>query len=194
MRGTRLVQLPCNVRYSENGTFKEDCAITLTAPSLDQFSLHNTMVTYAMSASRAVEKDQMLTFASLDPAAIAVITKARAEAQAEAPSEPVPETDAERTSRVISHYAQGLGDKFPAFMDFLKKSLTNNPTIARIGDTKNPIRDETWNDLAEKGGMDAVNMIFAGFAGFFLKETASTSRDENGNSSRPTSPSQAAVH
>ena len=68
MRGTRLVHLPINFRYSDNGTFKEDCAVSLSAPSLDQFSVHNAMVAYASEATRNNDKEQALTFAAMAPA------------------------------------------------------------------------------------------------------------------------------
>lgn len=195
MRGTRLVHLPINFRYSDNGTFKEDCAVSLSAPSLDQFSVHNAMVAYASEATRNNDKEQALTFAAMAPA-LETLKKFREEAiSTEVEVAPAEETDEQRTTRVVEFYAQGLGEKFPAFMEYLKKTLTNNPKLARVGDTKQPLRDESWEDIASKGGMDAVLMVFAGFAGFFLKEAARTkSQEANGSNSRAMSPSRAEVH
>jgi hypothetical protein len=201
MRGSRTIYLPINFRYSEGGAFKEDCAVTLTAPSLENFAIQTKMVAYATQALREAEKEQLQFLAEAGDV-LEKILKSRAELQEAAAAEAAEEaatqaaeTDDAMATRVIGMFARGLGpDKFPAFMEFLKKTLTNNAKLARVGDTKVPLKDETWNDIDEKGGMSAVNIILATFAGFFLPTAASPSAEASGNSSRPTSQSQAAVH
>lgn len=198
MRGQRLIELPVKFRYSENGQSKEECAVMVQAPGLDQFAVHNKMVAYAAEALRKVQMEEAALLASMG-SALDIIMKARAEIDqnAEPVAEPKPESLFDMTTRVMETYAKGLGhEKFPDFMDYLKKVLTNNPKLARVGETKIAIRDESWDDINERGGMEAVSIILAAFADFFLQRAsqAGASREQIGNSSRPTSPSGAAVH
>jgi hypothetical protein len=201
MRGTRLLHLPVSFKYSDGGKYAEDSAVTLQAPSLDNFAIHTKMVAYATQAMMANEKEQMQMLAELGDTLDKILKsrdamreQAIAEGKVEADAEAA-ETDDAMAARVMSTYARGLGpDRFPAFMEFVKKTLTNNAKLARVGETKVPLRDESWEDIDAKGGMDAVNIVLAGFAGFFLRTVGSESRDANGNSSQPTSPSLPAVH
>ena len=115
MKGQKLVNMPVNFRYSDAGQPKEDCAVTVQAPSLDQYAVHCTMVAYAAEASRKMDQEQAIAMMALSPAIVEIIVKARDDAGVQ--PEPELETDAEMADRVMAIYAGGLGSaKFPTFV------------------------------------------------------------------------------
>lgn len=183
------IMLPFEFSYSDGGVVKTEMAVTVRAPSFEDFKVHNTMVGYAKAAQVGV--------------AVAFSKFARPEARAtDVPggdAEPVEivETEAEMADRVLSTYAAGLGeDKFSAFMEYLRGVLTNNARLACVTGTKIPIRDKVWQSISEAGdkeeaggGMQAITIICAAFAGFFLTEQRSKSAARTGENSSTTSPS-----
>lgn len=176
----KAIEFDFEFQYSDKGQFAAEQVITLQAPSFADFGIHTTMTGYAkaaevgtavaLSAFRREDRQDLSSVAEETPASV--------------------ESDAQMAERVIGVYAMGLGsDKFPAFMDHVRKILTNNPRLARVGETNQPIVDDVWRSIADKGGMDAINLVIAGFAGFFLTAAPSRSQNANGADSPTTSPS-----
>ena len=173
--------LPFEFRYSDKGGFHTEHAVTVRAPSLPDFAVHNSMVGYA----KAAEIGTAVAFSAFRQKMADVV----AEDTASDVPEPA-ETDQEMADRVLGVYATGLGaEKFPALMEYLKKALTNNSRLASVGDTTKPLDDKVWNNIAEQGGMDAINIIIATFANFFLSAPRSASRKETGDDLSTSSPS-----
>ena len=187
MRGTKQITFPFEFQYSEGGSFKKEFAVTLRAPSLGQFKVHNQMTAYAWMAEIGIA------------ARFADIKRPEPSApDASEPQEPAAEeTDQDKATRAMSVFAMGLGaEKYPEFVDFLKAKLTRNAALARVGDTSVALTDEVWESIEAEGGMDAVMLILGSFAGFFLRtaDSATTSAKGNGSSLAPGSRSAAGVH
>ena len=182
MRGQRLVQFPFEFEYSEGGQFKTEFGVTLTAPGLAQIKVHSQMTAWAKRAELGLATQMSGMKRPTGEAAEAVVDEA-------------PETDEEMADRVTTVFAMGLGEeKYPEFLDYVKRVLTNNPALARVGETQVPITDGVWMSLDQNGGMSAVLMLVAGFASFFLANGQRNSGKTNGNSLQPGSHSAAAVH
>jgi hypothetical protein len=194
MRGTKQVTLPISFQFSNAGKLEEDCMVTLQAPGLDSFSIHNHMVAFAAEAQRNSMADEAAMLQKLGPL-LDKILEAKAEQQA-SEEEPQEIPEEQKAEQVISTYAKGLGsEKFPAFMEYVKKALTNNAKLARVGDTKVPLNDEVWLNIEKAGGMEAATLIIAGFAGFFLKDLADgASTGKSGKSALGSPQSDRAVH
>lgn len=186
-KGEKQVILPFEFKFSNKGVWGQEFAITLKAPALADFAVHNRMVAFTSKARTQLMRDEAATFSMMPPATIEALMKARAdyakkdeaeEAEAEKPEE----SDSDMAERVMGLYASGLGDAFPEFVEFLKKALTNNARLASIGDTKQPVTDLVWDEIDknERGGLEAINMILAGFANFFLSAQQSRSASESG--------------
>lgn len=181
------IMLPFEFAYSDGGVMKTEMAVTVRAPSFEDFKVHNTMVGYA----KAAQVGMAVAFSKFSR------PEARATDVPEGDAEPaeIAETDAEMADRVLSTYAAGLGeDKFAAFMEYLRGVLTNNARLAFVTGTKVPIRDKVWASIGEAGdketvggGMQAITIICAAFAGFFLMEPRSRSAATTGESSSTTS-------
>lgn len=188
-KGEKQVILPFIFKFSDKGKFSEEHCITLRAPSLADFAAHNKMVSYASAAITTAQRNEAVMFSSIGSDVLDKILAARAEMQKEMDkdAEPEPETDEEVAGRVTQMFAAGLGDKFPDFMDFIKKTLTNNARLAAIGDTKVPITDAVWDELNKEGGMEAVNLVLMSFANFFLPAQPSRSQSESGDEKSTTS-------
>jgi hypothetical protein len=194
MKGEKQVTFPFSFKYSEGGIFKEEFGVTIRAPSLDQFAVHTVMVAYAAESGKKNQADAMVAFGALPAATLEVMVKARGE-QAEQDGPAPVETDAEMADRVIGHFASGLGsDRFPAFMAFVLKTIKNNPKLATVGDGKIPLTDATVDSIVAHGGMDALNLMMATFAGFFLQEAPSTSQKPIGDNTQASQQSAHGVH
>jgi len=179
IKGEIQVHLPFEFDYSDGGTMKKETMITVRAPSFADFKIHNAMVGRAKSAEVGTAVALSGFKRSADDASPAPAASEREE------------SDAEMVDRVIGVYAMGLGDeKFSTFMEFVKATLTNNPRLAAVGETKIPIKDAVWEQIGLKGGMDAVNLIISAFAGFFLTDQRSRSLRETGESSSTSSRSE----
>lgn len=183
MRGKKLVQLPINFKYSDAGAFKEDCAVTISAPALDQFKVHSKMMAFASEA----ETNLAIKFASVE--------RPKSDAPEPEKEEQKEETDEEMADRVLGIYAMGLGtEKFPEFMEYVKAVLTGNSKLASVGDTNIPLRAESWDSIDLEGGLEAVSLLIATFAGFFLGQPVGKSEGTNGSNSPPSQRSDRAVH
>ena len=177
MRGQKVITFPFEFEYSHEGQFKKEFGITVRAPGIELFNVHNKMIAFASEA----EVGLAIKFSR--------VNRDKPEAADEEEAKPkAPETDEEMVQRVIGAYSMGLGSEaFPNFMLFLKTTLTNNSRLATIGDTKIPVTDLVWNAIDNAGGMDAINMILRSFAGFFLKQPDSQASEKaNGSNSPPT--------
>ena len=100
--------LPFEFRYSDKGGFHTEHAVTVRAPSLPDFAVHNSMVGYA----KAAEIGTAVAFSAFRQKMADVV----AEDTASDVPEPA-ETDQEMADRVLGVYATGLGaEKFPALV------------------------------------------------------------------------------
>jgi hypothetical protein len=186
-RGQKLVTLDFEFEYSKGGKFEKEFAVTLKAPSLDLFAVHN----YHVSMAESVELGLAAKFSRFERRAVSDAERDAAIAKQEEAQ--AVETDDDAAKRIISQYASGMEpDAFASFVEKVKKTLTGNPKLATIGETTIPITDAVWDDIASKGGLDAVMQIIAGFLGFF--DTARKSASPTGKNSRAGQPSEAAVH
>lgn len=176
MRGKKEINFPFEFEYSHEGQFKKEFGVKVQAPGIDQFDIHNKMVAFASDA----EVGLAIKFSK--------VKREDRQTDEEDIAKSAPETDAEMAQRVIGVYSMGLGpEAFPIFMSFIKKTLTNNPKLASIGETNVPITDLVWNAIDNAGGMDAVALVLMSFAGFFLKQPEEVkSGKANGSSSQPT--------
>lgn len=82
------------------------------------------------------------------------------------------------------------GEKFAEFCTFVEKVLTNNPRLAFCGDDAEngvPVTQVIWQDIAGKGGVEAIEKVCAAFAGFFLagpsRRTSTPTEPTGGNES-----------
>jgi hypothetical protein len=192
MKGEKQITFPFSFKYSEAGVFKEEFGVTVRAPSLDQFAVHTAMVAFAAEAGQKNQIAGMAAFGALPEGVIASMVKARGDQEQ---LNSAPETDDEMATRVIGQFASGLGsERFPRFMDFLLKALKNNPRLASVGDGKVPLTDATIQSICDVGGMDAVNVVMATFAGFFLEPVASPSKNATGEDTPASQQSALAVH
>lgn len=122
---------------------------------------------------------------------------------------PLPAADESQESTEIDPYIiiqMGLtAERFVAFCDFVEKSLTNNVRLAFCGDDRAnavPVTQVIWRELANNGGVEAIEKVCAAFAGFFLAgpsrptstETVSTGGSEtpSGLPADPLAPSPSA--
>ena len=194
-KGERQIILPFEFKFSDKGKWAVEHCITLQAPSLADFGVHNKMVGFASKAITTAQRNEAVMFSSINSDVLGKIIAARAEFEAERKAsqeenaEPEQETDEAVAERATQMFAAGLDDKFPDFMEFLKKTLTNNPRLARIGDTQAPIVDGVWEELNKHGGMEAVNLVLMSFANFFLQAPQSKSTNASGDEQPITSSS-----
>jgi hypothetical protein len=183
MRGQKIVTFPFEFPYSQDGKFLSEFAVTLRAPSLDQFQVHTAMTAF-VKASEVGVSVAFSGFKMPDRPASEVVAAA-----------PAPETEEQMVERVISTLSTGLGpDRFPQFMDYVMSKLKRNAKLATIGETNIPLDDATLSAIAEKGGMDAINLLVASFADFFFAGAPSKSASKSGDSLPGSSLSAAAVH
>lgn len=184
MRGTKTLQLPFEFEYSDGGTYVTTNEVTLTAPGIDRFHVHATMHAYVMDALFAMAKR-------------AVELQGASEARKNAEEEEYEGDDQQDKKEIegkefFDQLALGMGiDKFPNFVTYVKKILTNNVHLARVGQGKMPITDETWERIEEAGGMEAVKDIIGTFSSFFVNSPGASKA--NGSEKLPisSSPSKA---
>lgn len=185
MRGEAIVTFDFEFEYSNKGTFEKEFAIKVKAPSLPDHRTHLRMVALAQAAQVGVA----INFSKLERRPTAV----EAELALAEPEDEI-EAEDERTDRVLSTFASGLGpDKFADEMEALKKALTKNARLASIGETGLPITDEVWMTIAEAGGAAAIDRVLAAFLGFFL-DAPSKSPSKNGKNSPVSSSAAGPVH
>jgi len=208
-KGRKVLILPCEFRYTAKApggqaTFLTEHAVTVCAPSLAHFAIHSRMIGFAKAASATFQREQAIAFSAMKPEAIETMMRARKAMAADAAQAGVveaeelpPETEVEMADRVMDYFATGLGpDRFPEFWDWLKKVLTGNPRLAFVGDaeggrTGSALNDGEWNAIDQAGGMEAINIILAGFADFFLTGVApSKSASTTGTESPTSQPSE----
>jgi len=131
----------------------------------------------------------------------------RRDMESKASEAPAPAETAEE-SEVDPYVVIQMGlsaERFVQFCDFVERSLTNNVRLAYCGtDRLNavPVTQVIWQDLANKGGVEAIEKVCAAFAGFFLggpsrrtsTETVSTDGSEtpSGLPADPLAPSPSA--
>lgn len=181
MNGTKVVRFDFEFEYPENGVYVSTNEITLTAPGSGKFHVHNTIHAYVIDALFNVAKRA----AEMQGAENA---RRAAEEEEDETEEKAPPTGAQ----IMEQMALGLGvERFPTFMEYAKKSLTNCHVLARVGEGRTPLTDEVWEQLEKSGGVAAHEEIIGSFAGFFLKSPAP--RKGTGSSASPTSVSPSKV-
>lgn len=176
MRGEKTVTFDFNFEYSHDGNFVEANTITLRAPGLGKFDVHNTMQAYVSKA--------VVSFAAQ-----------LRDANKGQPDQSTDDDDVSDTSEaqdedkdVMVIMAMGLDlDVYPKFASYVQRVLTNTPKLATIGDTKAPITDAVWTSIEERGGIEAANKIMSEFTSFFFD--ALGSKKGNGKGKLPSSAS-----
>lgn len=178
MRGEKKIDLGFDISYSMKGQFVTTRTITVREPGLGKYEVWSTMKSFVMQAQ---------------PGIFEVAAKAQAAASAGVPAaeesdDPQPESE-DDTKDILSWMAIGLGEKkFNDYMRYVKAALTNAPKLATVGDSEQPITDEVWEALDEKGGMTAVTNILSEFTGFFFGGQQKSAKT-NGGATSPSSPS-----
>lgn len=183
MRGEKTIEFEFPIRYSENGEWNEATAVTVRAPGLDKFSIHSKMQSYVARAvfEFAKANEHLRKGAPTGSASV--------EDDAEVEDEAANADD--QDVLVIMQMAMGVDD-YAAFADFVRKTLTNAPRLASIGDSKQPIKDETWLSIEEAGGLEAVHKIISEFCGFFFDALKSQKKSGQNKPITSSSPTKAA--
>jgi hypothetical protein len=165
MRGEKVVELGVTFRFpTGKGEYGEASTVTVRAPGLANFRVHNKMQAYVMDGAFAMMKKAVEARGGVAAAAAA---EAAAEAEREANGETLEEAPEPLGVDTMNQMSIGLGvERFPEFCEFIRKSLTNSK-FATIGDSKIMITDETWEAIEEVAGMDGVMEVMGQFVGFF---------------------------
>lgn len=178
MRGEKTVTFDFNFEYSHDGNFVEANTITLRAPGLGKFDVHNTMQAYVSKA--------VVSFA----AQLRDANKGQPDTSDN--DEDVSDTSEQDEDKdVMVIMAMGLDlDVYPKFASYVQKVLTNTPKLATIGDTKMPITDAVWASIEERGGIEAANKIMSEFTSFFFDALGSKKANGKGKHHSSASPSK----
>lgn len=177
VKGIKQIDFDFDITYSKGGRFVTTRQITVRAPGLNRFEVHAAMTAYVNKAALAFTE-------------IAGKLQGSAPAQPEAPTQP-PETASEDDQDVIQLMAMGLGiEKFPEFVVYVKRVLTNSPRLATAGESGDQaLTDEVWESLEANGGMEAVHRVMSEFTGFFFEAMGKRQAKQSGVASAPTSAS-----
>lgn len=183
MRGTKTIEFETPFRYSANGVYSETTTVTIRAPGLGKFDVHNKMQAYVMEAMFALAKQ------AAEMRGFAEAKKAAAEDDDEAPKDqPDPPG-----SEIMDQISAGLGHtKYPEFAGYVKRVLTNTPKLATVGEDKQPLTDEVWEAIEETNGTSAAMDILGGFAGFFVNALGSKKTTGSALSATSSSPMKVA--
>lgn len=118
----------------------------------------------------------------------------RRDMESKASEAPPPPAETAEESDVDPYVVIQMGlsaERFVTFCDFVERALTNNVRLAFCGtDRLNavPVTQIVWQELASKGGVEAIEKVCAGFAGFFLagpSRPTSTETVSTGGSETP---------
>lgn len=185
MRGTKKIEFDFAFEFSEGGSYVSANCVTVTAPSIAAFGVHQHMRASVVASLFGAAK----MAAELHGVAEARRRAIDEEEAAAASSEPIIPTGAETLDQI----ALGLGpEKFTAFAAYVRGVLTNNAKLARVGQGSTPITDETWERIEEAGGMEAVAEILGTFAGFFVPSPTSPMRSGTSSAHSSSSDSRGA--
>lgn len=179
-KGVKTIDLGFEIAYSVKGQFVRTNTITVREPGLGKYEVWAAMKSFVTQAQPAI----------LEVAAKAQAAAAAAGHVPEPDPEVQPETEGEDDERdIMTWMALGLGDKkFQDYFRYVKTALTNAPRLATVGDSEQPITDEVWLEIDEKGGMEAVTRIMSEFTGFFFGGQQKSAKP-NGGATSPSSPS-----
>lgn len=169
MRGEKTITFDFPIRYSKGGKFEEAYTITVRAPGLGRIDVYDTMKSYVGKAILNMSKLRSDLRKAVDEDAQAVLE-----------SEPNDEAEGEGEDDqkdVLIIMQMGLETEvYTKFVAYVRKVLTNS-VLASIGDDgKTKISDEVWEELAEKGGLEAVYMVMSEFVGLFFESLPSPGR------------------
>lgn len=178
MRGEKTITFDFPIRYSENGKFEEAYTITVRAPGLGKYDVYTAMQSYVgkgiisfIKARGDVAKPDEDEYADNDAAS---------------PDEEKGEED------VMAIMAIGLDTKmYQEFATYTRRAITNAPKLATIGEGKAPLSDAVWEELADKGGMEAINRVLSEFVSFFLDALGSKKKSGPAKSVSSSSPTRA---
>ncbi len=185
-RGEKTTEYEHGFEYSHEGSIVEGTAITVRAPGLVDLAVHARMQSICNRA--------LIEF-------FPVVKKMRDEARddeeaetaaAEADAEPAegkkkPEIDA---LQIISY---GLGeDGYASFVAWLKKTLTGNARLAFVAGTRQPLTDEIWASLEDRGALKSVLSVLSDFSSFFFTLSGETSASESASGAGSSSTSASA--
>lgn len=182
MRGTKTIEFETPFRYSTNGVYSETTTVTIRAPGLGKFDVHNRMQAYVMEAMFALAKRaaEMRGFADAKKSALEDEDK---------PSAEVPDPPG---SEIMDQISVGLGHvKYPEFAGYVKRVLTNTPKLATVGEDRQPLTDEVWEAIEETNGTAAAMDILGSFAGFFVNALGSKKPTGSARSATSSSPTKA---
>ena len=177
MRGEKTIEFDFEFTYSRKGSFMKGSRITLREPGLGKRQVHATMTAFMSEAMLG----QMRHLSAFQEASKAKELQKAADAEdEEAEDQDEAELETETERNVLATMAAGLGtEKFPAFMDYVIKALTEAPKLASIEDSEVGLTHATLEEIAENGGMEAIDRIVGVFASFF-DDTARARRKKNG--------------
>lgn len=152
-------------RYPRSGIYDEGNSITVCEPNFAQRAVFRQMQTYVAKVQAAARAQ----FLSLPSQIVEELQQVRAARDAAAPV-------AEETKDVGLEWFADLGDDFPKFTEFVQKALTNAKDLAYVGSDlgeavkdRVPVTDEVWLNIANAGGMAAVDKVLGAFSSFFVK-------------------------
>lgn len=176
----KIVELGFTFEYAESAGKDRSIAIadsvTVRAPSLSDLHIHTHMVAYVDKALAGV---------------FALQNAQRPEKQTDQDFSDTDQDDDDDSHDVMQIMSMGLGvDGFPDFVTYARKSLTRKPSLAYVGD-KQPLNDETWDAIAEAGGIEGALKIVAAFTDFFMiSRIEALSRNGKGGSTSSAKPTQ----
>lgn len=197
MRGEKIITLDEPFQISEGGSFTEATTITLRAPGLGKRNVHFAMSSYVMEAignlqrnrpdlmRQSQETDSVLNVDDDEPAGMGH-------------NGPPGEDDAKEAQAFWQMMQMGLGvEKFPAFADYVMRTLTGAPKFATVGENEVPLNDAAWESIDETNGMAAIEQICGTFVGFFMGAPKSPKTNGKGmppsSSSRPKAASRSST-
>lgn len=183
MRGEKTIEFEVPFRYSTGGVYSETTTVTIRAPGLGKFDVHNKMQAYVMEAMFALAKQaaEMRGFAEAKKAAEAGDDEEAPKDQPDPPG-----------SEIMDQISVGLGHaKYPEFAGYVKRMLTNAPKLATVGEDRQPLTDEVWEAIEETNGTSAAMDILGSFASFFVNALGSKKPIGSARSATSSSPTKA---
>ncbi len=179
MRGEHTIEFDVPFQYSDGGKFKEASSITVRAPGLGKYHIHTVMVSFVYKG--------LMSFTTSGQAMKEIASYLKpVEDEDEDGDQQKAEDDPEKD--IMPVLAIGLGtETYPQFAAFVRKSLTDSPKLATIGDTGLPVTDEVWESIEETSGIDEVMRVFNAFTNFFNKADSKSKKGNGKKRSRGSS-------
>lgn len=151
--GIKKIKLDFEFTYSKNGDDDIGDTIIVKAPSFEEMDVHAKMTSYVTNA---------LFVAMPKLTGISGLAE-----NTPSENELTDEQDLDRNSLSMMALGMTVGE-YCDFLNFVKKTLTNNAKFAHIDGEEIPITDMLWRNIGENGGQAAIDRILGSFVSFFI--------------------------